>query len=260
MPIEDFIVSVVIQDAEGNPVTGNVVLGENYRFFITFEEGWNETMDQIPHVNGLVVYYLPTEFLIPEPKSNVEIRSTAPPHYPVIAYYNVYEDGRVEITFLSIDRYGNAIPGGKPFIEYYNNAIFSIEVTAQFVGVGDDILLEFGPHVIKNITVLPAEPPEVIPGISVVKTCSDYDPISRMLDYELTVTALAGPISNIMLRDGWVSSRPLPAGLAEDAVRQIIVNVPGEAPLIIDNIPCLCMGLGRGGKRADRQRFFHGEY
>ena len=189
--LANFLTSAAMWDMSTTPPTqvmpgDTAYIGKSYEFRLTFAESTAWQMDS----SAPMTYQLPSGLNIPVAITATSIYNA---NNIAVGSYTIDTSGLVSMTFFEVDQNGNATSGVN-YVDNYTNVTVTLNISAQLMaGDGD---LGF-------IAVQPMEPPM---GFTVSKT-SSYDPVAEEIHYMITITALNGPVNNIILSDA-----PLIAG------------------------------------------------
>jgi len=201
--LSNFVTGVVIRDLNGNVITdGSLFTGQNYTFSISFAE---DGSDQFAYDGGCqLTYMLPSALTI---LNGVQEGNVTLPNNAVVGWYNINTDGSVEVWFGNLDNTGAPISAN--FIDRYQNASFTLDLQAEYVGDGSGGQIDFGNGIIITIKDTSDQPASV----QVNKQASKFDPVAESLDFTVAITAVGGPIDQVTLTDAQtLSGDAIPAG------------------------------------------------
>ena len=166
--------------------------GQTYQFQITFSETAALQMAyDTNYTPPALTYQLPSNLVIQNNVGPLPIYSPAN-GTAIIGWYTIDTGGSLQMWFENVDRFGNPTPGGVNFIDYYANVSVTLDIFAQLTG---DSPFVFGPDV-----TVPFDPQEPPPSLTMHKV-SQYDPRAQTIKYTITITALSGAITDIVLDD-----------------------------------------------------------
>ena len=192
--LQNFVTGVSVKDKNGNIISNGIFnYDETYTFVISFAERTGAGGQFSYNAFGKMVYQLPSDLKIITPVNNADIKAA---NGSVIGHYNIDLAGRVEVWFDNVDNQGNPTPNDENFIDYYTNAGLKLSIDAEFNRGGSPRKIVFGAGA--EITVTLQEPPA---GIKVNKSASSFNQQTESIDYNITITAVGGKVSNISLND-----------------------------------------------------------
>jgi len=189
--LSNFITDVAMWDISQTPPAqvqsgGQAILGNTYRFIISFAEGATEQQQFQYNSSGMLTYLLPTALVIQNP---VPITPITIADGSIVGWYTISTSGLVEMWFDNVDQYGR--PSSVNYIDNLTNVTVTLELFATYTGGS----LDFGNDI--NIGLVAIEPS---PMLTMNKT-SQYDPVNQRISYTITISALGGSITNIQLSD-----------------------------------------------------------
>ena len=240
--LENFVVDpVVITDNDGNPVS-TFYYNSDYMFHITFRETaalqFAYFHDDVTDTDYMT-YQLPPQLKVrqttvdnsPYPIFGESLIPSDPK--PTIGYYSIDIDGLIQVHFDDVDKYGNpALVFDEElqedvlvnFIDYYTDAVFTLDISAQFSFVGSEQEIDFGNDVIITVTV---ENP--LAGTLDISKSSTVSVITdKTVNYSITITAQNGPVHDISLSD---FEQEGANGFLQKAVfAEMLVSIDGGSP------------------------------
>ena len=185
----DFVNDVVIRDSKGVQVypppfgTGQAYTGEKYTFEISFSEKYQSFDNlQFEYAGGFLTYQLPSGIVPADEVFGAFILDSS--------------NNPMGIYSINYSGYMTVYLGDYIDIDSWENVSFVLYIEAIFTSTGNDISFDFGDDVSINIDI---SEPEV--HLNVEKKASTYDPFTKTIDYEITITAIGGDIENITAHD-----------------------------------------------------------
>jgi len=239
--LRNFLASVIIKDNTGTTINpGDTVnLGENYLFSFTFEEA-PQLQFEYKTGTGFLEYQLPDNILVPVSAENQPIYG-AGASKPIIGRYNIATDGLVTIKFYNVQSDGSPTPatetlpeGSINFIDYYTNAVFVLDASAQFKNSGNTVKFIFGDGISINLDIVAP-----LPSLEVTKDAQIFQALEEKIKYTIMITARNGPVSDIKLSDeilyylGGYYSIPVTG----DIVTEMKYTINNGAPVNIAKLP-----------------------
>jgi len=188
--LSDVLTSVQIIDTSTGQPPVTYELGKNYEFNFSFQAN---TQYVLQYDNGVLTYQLPPNVKVSGPVSNSPITYQG----SKVGSFDITADGLVTVKF-------DDMPNGQNFIDYYFDALFNLNITAQFIGNPGNIDVDFGNDIIVNIDL---NPQQTQSNLGITKTVTDSKVVqgdraaSYKLNYTSTVTATDGPVSNLSFWD-----------------------------------------------------------
>lgn len=176
---------------------------QDYIFSINFREVSSSTpglTKQFMYDEGFLTYILPDSIYVADALLGEGGKTTiyAPDGTTKLGSYIIEKTeghNEIKVHFDDVDVKGESTSGIN-FIDHYRNVYFYIDVQGRFSDTGKNQPIDFGNNVI--ITVKVEDPPS---SLEIKKTGSDYNRVSKTIDYTIAVTSKEGNSSNIIVYD-----------------------------------------------------------
>ena len=192
--LNNFVTGVAVRDAAGNIVSnGNFLYGDTYTFEISFAERAGAGGQFGYNIFGKLVYQLPSRLQVPFAINDGVIRVS---NGTVVGWYTVDSTGRVEVEFGNYDNKGN--PSDQNFIDY-TDASLTLMIDARFTQGATPGEVLFGAET--SITINRLDHPPASLRVTKGFTYNSGNRTAETIDFTVAITAVGGPISNIVLDD-----------------------------------------------------------
>lgn len=189
--LSNVLTDVQITDSKTGEPPVSYQLGQDYVFDFFYQANIQYVLQYDD--DDVLTYQLPSNIQVSGPVTNSPIVYQG----STVGTYSITTDGLVTVHF-------GDMPNGQNFIDYYLDALFTLEVTAQFVGNPGSTTIDFGNNVSITITLYPTPTQS---SLSITKSVVDSKTVqgdraaSYKLNYTSTVTASDGPVSELSFWD-----------------------------------------------------------
>ena len=202
---------LVIKDGNGKEIKPGAdgkydfIIGENYTFSFAFKEGTGDkgqfaSTGEVP--GGYLTYEIPDALIVGDEFLGITfpiLGAENDPNKPIGEYF-IEKDPitgacTLKAKFNKVDKYGDPTGDGSYFYDYYTDASFLLDITAEFTAKEGEQEVEFGTDFEFDVDLKYPDP-----VLNIKKSSPDgYDYISGLLHYEVTIS-----------NDGVAGSLPVP--------------------------------------------------